>query len=516
MISFEFTLSKKIRDGQSEIKAKCRISHTTEFRTSTNVWVLPEIFIAETGEIYTDNKKLKELEIKGRKELSNFQDTVSNIVKVTENAIIKRDRYILGYIQQVKEKRTAKNVSGVMSFDNRDNFTGLEYRDWINNVLRLQDRIDLSKASFYDVKDGLRELEVEEKRLLSKRSAKTLFDYILQYPEVKETSPKRAVYFKVLARSLYRYQLYRQTIEKDVNFVVDYDTLTPMDVERYKVFLHEETKIVEEHSKPYKKIIEKTNNRFPTRVWSIGKRSSNYLVDILNRLKSVFNWLNQMEITTNNPVKKITLKQIRYGIPIFITQTERDELAMADLSEHPNLELYRDVFILQLYTYTRYGDLSRFTYDNITEYKGRLILEYMPNKTRKSSESDLLQIPIVDEIPLKILEKYKGVDPSGRLLPFPSLSTMNNRLKEIFTMCGITRKVPTKDPDTGLEVMRPLNEVISTHKARISGVNNAYQECQDPEQVKRLSGHKTNKAFSRYRTIPIEMLIDLVERANKK
>lgn len=45
------------------------------------------------------------------------------------------------------------------------------------------------------------------------------------------------------------------------------------------------------------------------------------------------------------------------------------------------------------------------------------------------------------EIPLSIIEKYKGMDSNGKLLPIPAKESMNSYLKKMSVMCDINRPI---------------------------------------------------------------------------
>jgi integrase len=60
-------------------------------------------------------------------------------------------------------------------------------------------------------------------------------------------------------------------------------------------------------------------------------------------------------------------------------------------------------------------------------------------------------------------------------------------------------------------LIRPINEVASSHLARRCFVGNMYKKAKDQNLVAELSGHKQNsKAFARYREIDEEMRQELV------
>ena len=86
------------------------------------------------------------------------------------------------------------------------------------------------------------------------------------------------------------------------------------------------------------------------------------------------------------------------------------------------------------------------------------------------------------------------------MFPFISTQKYNQAIKDIFTLCGITRVVTVLNPKTGEEERKPLNEIASSHMARRTFVGNLYKKVKDPSLVGALSGHKEgSKAFARYR-----------------
>lgn len=101
-----------------------------------------------------------------------------------------------------------------------------------------------------------------------------------------------------------------------------------------------------------------------------------------------------------------------------------------------------------------------------------------------------------------MIEKYKGVDPKGRLFPYISSDKYNDAIKLIFTMAGVTREVVIRNPTTGQFETHPINEIASSHLARRTFVGNAYLKSPDPSIVGSMSGHVDGpKAFRRYRNI---------------
>ena len=113
----------------------------------------------------------------------------------------------------------------------------------------------------------------------------------------------------------------------------------------------------------------------------------------------------------------------------------------------------------------------------------------------------------------EIIDKYKGVDSKGRLLPFISAQKYDDAIKEVFEFCGITRNVNWLNPKTEEFEIRPIYEIASSHMARKTFVGAAYSVVKDPNIVGKMSGHvEGSKAFSRYRKIDNNILQEVIEQ----
>lgn len=216
--------------------------------------------------------------------------------------------------------------------------------------------------------------------------------------------------------------------------------------------------------------------------------------------------MNEKKITSNNPfVGYEGIVSEKYGTPYYITLEERNQIAEADLSEHPALAIQRDIFIFQCCIGCRVSDLFKMTDSNIIDGA----IEYIPHKT-KGERQNVVRVPL-NERAAALLKQYKNVDPKGRILPFISAQKYNDSIKEIFRLAGVTRMVTTIDSITGKEVQKPINEVASSHMARRTFVGNLYKKVKDPNLIASMSGHaEGSKAFNRYREIDDELKREVV------
>lgn len=100
------------------------------------------------------------------------------------------------------------------------------------------------------------------------------------------------------------------------------------------------------------------------------------------------------------------------------------------------LEQVRDIFVFSCFCGLAYIDVKKLRKENIrTSFDGNLWIMGRREKTDVS-----FSIPLLD-IPKRILEKYEGTLPDGRILPVPSNQKMNSYLKEIGAVCGIDKEL---------------------------------------------------------------------------
>ena len=158
----------------------------------------------------------------------------------------------------------------------------------------------------------------------------------------------------------------------------------------------------------------------------------------------------------------------------------------------------------------RYSDLVRLTSDNIVNGA----VEYIPHKTREKNPRTV-RVPL-NEKAQAVLERLQGRQRTTKtLIPHNSIGKYNTAIRKLLTLAGITRNVPVLDPKTHEEIMKPINEIASSHMARRVFIGNLYKQVKDPNLVASMSGHvEGSHAFARYRTIDDEMKIELVNLIN--
>ncbi len=241
------------------------------------------------------------------------------------------------------------------------------------------------------------------------------------------------------------------------------------------------------------------------------------------RLKSLFLFFVEEGLTTNRPFDGLRIGTEKVGTPIYITIEERNKIAEYDLEKKwPAMDedfrkkckmpirtivVCRDIFIFQCFIGCRVSDLIKLTPQHIENG----ILVYTPHKTKNGEDAMQARVPLHAKA-LELIEKYEGQDKMGRLFPFITEQRYNDAIKAIFTMAEIKRNVEVRNPLTGENELRPINEIASSHLARRTFVGNAYFKVTDPNLIGKMSGHvEGSKAFKRYRKIEDETLKNVID-----
>ena len=359
----------------------------------------------------------------------------------------------------------------------------------------ITDRKEIIQTAYSNIenKEGVTSkiLEVEIDKLLHPENyaqvnkiPDTFFTHFDKFLSVHKLSLGRYNHFKVTYRALQRYELYCTTKSKKL-FTLDLNTINPDTLRSIETFLKDEVTIRKEMPELYISIPEK-RKQLP--------RGQNTLNGLMTKLRTFIIWANDNDITTNNPFKKFTIEESKYGTPFFITIDERNKLYNFDLSERPQLAIQRDIFVFQCLIGCRIGDMYKMTAINIKE--GNFI-EYIARKT-KQDEPITVRVPL-NKTAIEIIERYPN-NKGGQLLPFIAEQNYNYAIKDMFKLAGLTRMITILNPTTGEPEQKALNEIASSHLSRRCFIGNLYDKTQDPNLIGEMSGHVPGSlAFNRYK-----------------
>lgn len=368
----------------------------------------------------------------------------------------------------------------------------------------------------------LREKADEEQKKANAHNL--IYPYIEKYVKKRQLAePHGRVYF-VLSRAIARYEGFvRKTDNKRRDFIFDIDKVTRENIEDFSDYLRNEKQLSEEYPAIFKELL----NNYPNDVRKgnhvIEARGENTVIKMRTRLKSVFRFCLEEGYTNNRPFDGVKIGVCKVGTPYYITIDERNKIAETDLSmvwdslskdeikavRMPLKTLceQRDIFVFQCLIGCRVGDLLTMTEQHI--HNGLLV--YTPHKTKdEGKEAMQARVPLHQKA-LALIEKYRGIDKHGRLFPFISAQKYNLAIKTIFRMAGVTRNVEIRNPKTGENEVRPINEVATSHLARRTFIGGLYFRVADPNLIGKMSGHvEGSKAFKRYRNIEDETLQDII------
>lgn len=231
-------------------------------------------------------------------------------------------------------------------------------------------------------------------------------------------------------------------------------------------------------------------NKFVDYLKTDMKFAPNTIWRIFRDLKMFLNQATERELTTNLTHKKrgFAVKTETTDV-IYLNNSELSKIFSVDLSKYKKLDRVRDLFLIGCYTGLRYSDFSKLTPENIFEHEGTKMIGLRAQKTKETVYIPLH--PVIDEI----LIKYNGKLPRAA-----SNQKFNEYLKEVARKSELNELINNEETKGHLKTstMVKKSELVSTHTARRSFATNAYLAGMDTIAIRKITGHKTEKAFLTY------------------
>ena len=234
-------------------------------------------------------------------------------------------------------------------------------------------------------------------------------------------------------------------------------------LQEFSIWLRDEWLFVEKYPNLYESFDDRRIPSMP--------RSGNTIAAKMKLLRCFFRaqeFIGEVAKTPFNMMdgsRRKAMMREKYDTPVSLT---KDELKKIIQSEDPQLmSEVRDIFVLHCYIGCRVNDLRLMTWDNVSVADGVPYIHYMPQKTALQQE-DELATPLM-QTSLEILKKYD--------FKFPLLRNVwgkdgyNHKIKKLLEDCGINRKSPVRDTETGKTKYVPIYELASTKLARKTFVN---------------------------------------------
>lgn len=162
--------------------------------------------------------------------------------------------------------------------------------------------------------------------------------------------------------------------------------------------------------------------------------TNNTTMKFIQRLRTIIYYAKNTGLVLNDPFSNYKFR-FDYVDREILTQEEIDMLYRKDFASN-RLTQVRDMFVFSCYTGLSYIDVCELKESHIKmAFDNHLWIMTKRHKTNVNSNIRLL------DIPKEIVEKYKGTQKDGLLLPVISNQKMNDYLKEIAEVCGIDKKI---------------------------------------------------------------------------
>jgi len=332
-----------------------------------------------------------------------------------------------------------------------------------------------------------------------------VFDAFLKQHTVSSDSGQRKLsdsrrrQYLVIKRMIQRYEMYvREKTKRKYDF--DVRAITAEDLKKIYDYISHESDIVEHMLQLLEAFPEKCRPK---------ERCINTMADKFKKIRCFFNWCVDAGYVVKSPFDNFKIDAEVYGSIYFLEwPSEIKKIAGLDLTNNPKLENVRDLMLLQAGVGCRVGDLMKLKKTNV--YGG--FVHYIPRKTM-AENPETVTVPIFDFVQ-EVIDRYKG-DGSPYLVPPMNPQDYNENMRLILTMARITRNVTYLDPQTRTEVTAPINKVFSSHDLRRTFTNAIFQLTGgNTALTSSYTGHKTERAFQRYREISDKMKMDTVRALN--
>ena len=229
----------------------------------------------------------------------------------------------------------------------------------------------------------------------------------------------------------------------------------------YRAFIADEYLYVPQYPKLY---VKDGRKRYPTK-----RISNNSVVHEMKGLRAFFNELENTDEIFKSPFRKIsherfkTMMRLKQDEPFFLRKSEFKTVMDAEVP--PELQMAKDIFVLNCCIGARIGDFMSFTMDRIAvSPEGIPFIHYIPHKTMKNQETMTeIKTPLV-RVAYDIVMRTK-FNFNNQAANY-TLAVYNRELRRLLKLCGIDRPVAKFNEDLGENEYFPLYQVAGSRLAR--------------------------------------------------
>ena len=297
----------------------------------------------------------------------------------------------------------------------------------------------------------------------SQEKRKTIADRFLEWIEQKDAkgsiSDGRMKHYVVVQKELEKFLI----IKRKTKIVLsEFDDIVLSD---FAKFLKDEYLYVGKYPHLYERM---TWNRVPHQC-----RSNNTVATKLKIIRAFFRSMEKKGEIDKSPFGRMddedrqTMMHEQYDVPVYLTAKEFQTIRETDVPDY--LQEAKDAFLLQISFGCRIGDYKRLSMENVGIREGIPYIHYLPQKTKKTQDTNReIETPIM-MFALDIIKMYKF---KFSILNYVSgKSGYNTKIKEILRYCGIDKKCTVYDEEKGTNVYLPLHELGSSKLARKTHVD---------------------------------------------
>ena len=234
----------------------------------------------------------------------------------------------------------------------------------------------------------------------------------------------------------------------------------------YRAFIADEYLYVSQYPKLY---VKDGRKRYPTK-----KISNNSVVHEMKGLRAFFNELENTDEIFKSPFRKIsherfkTMMRLKQDEPFFLRKSEFKTVLETEVP--PELQMAKDIFILNCCIGARIGDFMGFTMDRIAvSPEGIPFIHYIPHKTMKEMETMVeIKTPLVRiAYDIVMRTRFNFNEQAANY----SVQVYNRELRKLLKLCGIDRPVAKFSESKGDNEYYPLYQVASSRLARKTHVD---------------------------------------------
>lgn len=206
------------------------------------------------------------------------------------------------------------------------------------------------------------------------------------------------------------------------------------------------------YERMYRRVVEFMKKKYNITDIPLREIKLQFILDLEFFLRTEYQYSQNTTYKCMKFFKQVTNKAIRAGLitvdpfngyKISCERVDRGYLTEEELAKmmtkefgSARLEQVRDIFVFACFTGLAYIDVANLRAENIQkQYDGRMWVV-----THRQKTNTKVMVPLLNPA-MRILKKYEGEFPDGKLLPIITNQKLNCYLKEIAAICGINKNL---------------------------------------------------------------------------